>query len=224
MEKIPENIKLILKSTLPLIIVVILFIFVGPFGISKIVDLQDQIDAASKDKTILSQKLTLLQTVATTVSQESTKALSAMPDANTSLVAISQIKTVSSQDGVLVSGIKAASPVDDPSGTSHVGISFQLAGDKNQILTFLKDIANIAPLTLVDKIKITSAGTSEIANVTINSYWSSLPKTLPTLTTPINDLTAGEKKTLTTVDNLTQPSFSVITPTDGVGKTDPFSQ
>jgi len=224
MQNIPENIKLIINSTLPLIVVIFLFLVAGPFGISKVTDLQSQIDLAQKNKTVLSQKLSLLQSVSGTVSQDSGTSLSALPDTNPSLIVVSEVKTIGSQDGVLVSGIKGGSEIDDPSGTSHVGISFNVAGERSQIITFLKDIANIAPITLVDKVKITGNNGSNIADVSINSYWSAFPKVLPTLTTPINDLTASEKNTLTKIGSLTQPTFLVIPPTEGAGKANPFGQ
>ena len=224
MPKIPENIRLIISSVLPLIIVVILFILAGPFGFSKIVDLQNQIDLSKKDKAILSQKLALLQSVSATISQDTNTSLSALPDANPSLAVLSQVKSISAKDGVSLSGIKTSSPINDASGTLHVGITFQIAGGKSQILTFLKDIANIAPLSLIDKIKINQNGDSQLADVTLQSYWAPLPKILPTLTTPISDLTAEERDVITSISSLTQPTFLVVPPAEGSGKVDPFAQ
>jgi len=224
LESIPQNIKLIISSVLPLSIVLILFIIAVPFGISKISDIQTQIDTATRNKTILSQKLSLLQSLSATASQDSSTALSALPDSNTSLVAVSQIKNISSQNGISVSGIKAGSEIDDPSGASHVAVTFQATGSRAQIISFLKSIANMAPITLVDKIKINGIGGAEVADITIQSYWSAFPKNLPSLTTPITDLTPAEENVLSSISSLSQPTFLVVPPSEGNGKTDPFSK
>ena len=219
-----KNTKLIINSTLPLIIVVILFAVVGQFGISKVTDLRNQIEKARKDQTVLAQKLKLLESISETVAEDSGASLAALPDANPSLIVISQIKNVSIGNGVLIATIKSSPPVEDSGGLSHVSISFETIGTKSQITSFLKSIANIAPITIIDKIKMTEVGGVARAVVTVKSYWSILPKTLPTLTSPITDLTAAEKKTLEDVSALTQPSFVTVPPSEGVGKTDPFSQ
>lgn len=224
MPKLSENINLTLKSVLPLIVVIILSFIAVPFGISKVTDLQGQINTLQNNKNILSQKLSLLQSISATVSQDSESALSAVPNTNTTLVAISQVKNISSQNGVSVSNIKAGSEVVDSIGTSHVAVSFRVAGSRSQILAFLKDVSNMAPIALVNIVKISGNNDSEAADITIESYWAPLPKTLPTLTSPINDLTANEKSVLTSVTSLIQPTFSIVPPTDGAGKTDPFTQ
>ncbi len=221
-ENVPEKTKLIIKSVLPLVVILILFIVAGKFGISKIIEVQAQIAESERNRTILTQKLALLKSIAQTVAEDSGAAVSALPDKNPSLIVISQLKKIGAASGVIISGIKSASPVEDTAGISHVAISFEIAGDRSQMISFVKTITNIAPITLLDKIKINEGAGTTTADVSIKSYWAIFPKSLPTLTTPITDLTPAEKKTLQDVSGLTQPDFVEIPPSEGGGKTDPF--
>ncbi len=217
------NIKLVMNSVLPLTIVVILFIVVGQFGISKVTDLRNQIEKSQKDQTVLAQKIKLLESISSTVEEDSGASLAALPDANPSLIAISQLKNISTLNGIGISGLKSASPVEDSGGLSHISLSFETTGTRSQIVAFLKSLSDIAPITIVEKLKMSETGGVARAAVTVKAYWSNLPKTLPTLTSPITDLTPAEKKTLESVNALTQPSFVIVPPSEDAGKTDPFT-
>ncbi|HTK03504.1 MAG TPA: GspMb/PilO family protein [Alphaproteobacteria bacterium] len=220
----PKNFKLILNSTLPLIVVIILFLLVGKFGISKILEIQSQISDTRTRQTVLTQKLSLLQNLSETVSTGSNVSLSALPDTNPALLVVSQLKNISSASGVTLSGLKSGAEVLDPSGISKVGISFNVTGTRDTIIAFLKTIQDIAPITVVDKVKINQAGEETTASVTVQSFWADLPKTLPKLDQPITDLTEAEKKTLTDIENLIQPNFADVAPSETSGKEDPFSR
>lgn len=220
---IPEKTKLILKSVLPLVVILILFLIAGKFGIGKVIEVQAQIAKAEQDKTILTQKLSLLESLTQTIAEDSGVAVSALPDKNPSLIIISQLKNLGATSGVVVSGTKSATQIDDTGGISHIVISFAVTGDRAQIIAFLKTVTNIAPITLLDKVRISEGAGLTHADVSVRSYWAVLPKTLPTLTTPITDLTADEKKILGSVTTLTQPDFVEVPASDDGGKTDPFT-
>ncbi len=224
LKNIPESVKLTINSVLPLIIVLILFLIVGKFGIAKVVEVRSQTIQVEKDQNVLKQKLTLLQSINDTLATGSSAAVAALPANNPSLVVVSQLKNLSISNGVSISGIKAGAETLDPSGLSKVSINFIVAGNRPSVISFLTSIETIAPITLIDKIKMNEGSGQTIANVSVKSFWSALPKTLPDLNQPITDLTAAEKKTLIEVSGLVQPVFEEVTPTEGGGKSDPFSK
>src|SRR5947209_4536001 len=113
LKKTPESVKLALSSSLPLVIVIILFIIVGNFGISKISDLQSQITQAQNDQNVLKGKLNLLQNVSAEVAAGSDISIAALPDANPSLVVVSQLRILASQNGLIITGIKTGGEVKD---------------------------------------------------------------------------------------------------------------
>lgn len=220
---ISGNMKSVITSILPLTIVIILFVIVGQFGIGKVIDIRNQISKAEKDLNVLNQKISLLQSFSGTISENSKVSFIALPDTNPSLTVMSQIKIVSSMFGVLISGNKSGAPIDESNGMSHVDISFQVTGSRSQVFLFLKSLSSIAPIIIIDKIKISEGAGIVRADTTIRSYWSALPKTLPTLTSPITDLTPAEKEILNSITTLTQPAFVSVPAQDSVGKTDPFN-
>lgn len=224
MNKIPENIKMVARSIVPFFVVLILFFLVGRFGIPKVIDLRNQIASATVSKNVLTQKVAVLQTLSGTIKDFSSAAATAIPDSNTSLAVISQLKNLATGNGTLISGIKSGVEVKDATGLSRVDINFKVAGNRQQIMTFLKGISGFAPITTTGRVKIEEAVGVVTADVAVSSYWASIPKTLPATDQAVSDFTADEKAVLTGISSLSQPIFSVLPPTSGGGRTDPFSQ
>lgn len=222
LNKIPENIKAVLTSSAPLVVVIILFIFAGQFGFSKVSDIRAQIDKAQKDNSVLTQKLNLLQEVSSSLAAGSGVAVTALPDKNPSIVVLSQIKNIALSAGVTLGNIKAGDSIQDNSGLFRVDISFEATGARPQIISFLQNIEKIAPITRIDKIKINESGGAALTNITLKSFFSPLPTTIPPVTQAISDLTPAEKTILTNITNLTQPTFVDLPASGGSGRTDPF--
>jgi len=204
--------------------VVVLFIFVGNFGVSKVIGVRSQITSAQNSEATLTQKLNLLQTLSTTASAGAPVAASAVPDANPALSVISQLKTLALQNGVVITGIKSTSGVSASSGMSEAAISFAVDGAIPSVFDFLAGTATVAPIMVVDKITIAEALGSIKADVSVKSYWADFPKTIPSIDAPVTDLTAAEKKTLTTVTGLTQPAFTQVTASQEGTNPNPFGQ
>ena len=224
MNKIPENIKIVVRSIAPFVVVLVLFFLVAKFGIPKVADLRSRIASATISRNVLTQKVAVLQTVSGTVGNFSSTAATALPDSNTSLAVISQLKNLAIINGILVSGIKSGTEVKDTTGLSRVDVNFKVAGNRTQITAFLKGISGFAPITTVGRIKIEESGGVTTADVAVSSYWAPLPKTLPSTDQALSDLTADERTILASITSLSQPSFSTVSPSVSGGRSDPFSQ
>lgn len=224
MQKIPENIMSVIKVFLPLLAVILLFVIVGKFGFGKISNIRSQIAIAQKEQKILSQKLNVLTNVAATGEQFSNFAVSALPDSNPSLSVVSQLKILAGGDGLVISEIKSGSPASNATGVSAVNVSFNVFGSRVQIESFINKISTIAPITIVDKIKINeSAPGASVGNITVKSFWAPFPTQIPPVSQAIADLTSDEQQIMQDLSTLKQPVFSLVLPTQG-GKSDPFSQ
>jgi hypothetical protein len=221
---IPENVKQILSAAIPFAVVVILFLVVGNFGISKVTDLRAQITEATSQKATLTQKLSILQSLSLVAAQSGNLATSALPDSNPSLLVSSQLKLLAGNAGMVISSIKSGAAGVDASGLSRVDISFTVTGARVQIISFLKNIGNIAPVTLIDKISLAETGGVTKADVSVKSFWAPLPKTIPSVDQAITDLTADEKKLLTQIGELTQPTFIQVASSSGNVNPNPFGQ
>jgi Tfp pilus assembly protein PilO len=221
--KIQENVIMVIKAVVPLFIVVILFAVVGQFGFGKIAGIRDQISTAQSDQKILSQKLDILKNIQSTGAQSSNLVATALPDGSPALSVISQIKILAGSAGVTLSEVKAGASAVDTTGLSAVSITFNVAGSRSQVESFVNMISSFAPVSVVEKIKISeSAPGTALANVSIKSFWAPFPTKVPAITTAITDLTAAEKQTLQGLSSLTQPVFVAVQAGAG-GKADPFS-
>lgn len=205
---IPENIKQTAVAAIPLLVVIILFVLVGNFGISKVKNIQAEVKTAENSEKTLTQKLDLLKTLSGEVSKTDL-VNSAIPGSNPSLAVIGQLKNVAIINTVILSSIKANSG-SDPSGLNTVSISFSAMSARSQIFSFLNDLSKVAPIITITSVKISELAGATDADIAVKTYWAELPKTIPSVTTPISDLTAEEKKILSEVSGLTQPSSSQI--------------
>ncbi len=221
--KISSDIQAIAKSASPLLIAIILFIGVGKFGISQISNIRSQIKSEQAENNTLSEKVSLLQSVTATAADSSTAAAVALPDSNSSLLVLSQLKNLAIMNSLLLTNIKSASGAQGVSGLSGISASFELNGTRSQIATYLQEVAKLAPIMIVTGIKLSEGGGTTQAGITLVSYWADLPKTLPATTEPIAGLNEAERNLLVEVAALNQPTFAVIPPSQAGGKPNPFS-
>lgn len=223
MQKIPENVMSVIKVVLPLLVVILLFVVVGKFGFGKITNVRAQISAAQTEQKVLSQKVSILTNVASVGEQFSNLAVSALPDSNPALAVVSQLKILAGTEALLLSEVKSGTPANDAAGLSAVSVSFNVIGSRVQIESFINKIDDIAPITVVDKIKIneTSPGSS-VGSISVKSFWAPFPTKIPPVSEAISDLTSDEEQIMQELSVLNQPVFSQIPPAQG-GKTDPFT-
>jgi len=220
-----ENDKEILKSTAPLIIVIILFVIVGKFGISQVTDLRAKINDAKKTQSTLSEKLKILKSLSQTAVSSADSVTFALPKSNPSLQIMSQLKLLASNNLLVLSDIRASISSGDSSNLSSVTTSFNVTGPREQIISFIKSIDSIAPITLVDKMQLSEDKGVNIANISTRTYWAEFPSTIPTVTQSVTDLTVSEKDLLMQISNLTFPSFGeTVTATDSAINPNPFGQ
>jgi len=221
---LPESVRQTLSAGTPLLIVVILFVVAGKFGVSKVLDLRSRITAADNSTTILTQKLQLLQEVSPTIATSTSVSTSAVPVANSSLIVSSQLKTLALADGVVLSSVKSTSGAATANGLHQVAVSFTAQGPQSSVFNFLNDISKIAPITIIDKILLSENAGNLSTDLSVKSYWADLPKTIPLIDAPISDLTSAEKETLAKIANLTQPTFTTLSPSGTNTNQSPFGQ
>jgi hypothetical protein len=203
--------------------VIILFAVVGKFGISQVLSLRSKIESAQKSEKILTQKLALFKTFSTDAVTKANAVTSALPDSNPSIATVSQLKVLAAENGVVLSGIKAAAGLASTTGLNQANISFSLEGTRDQIFTFLTGVTTFSPITLVNNVKVTETAASVKADVSVKSFWAAFPKTIPSVTEPITDFTAAETEILANVARLTQPTFTEMLPSTDINS-NPFGE
>jgi hypothetical protein len=219
---LPESVRQTITAGFPLFLVIIFFIFVGKYSVSKVTDLRSRIESAQNSEMILTQKLNVLQTISATAESGARVASLAVPATNPSLIVVSQLRKLAIANGVVLSAIKSTTGEAVTTGLNQATISFTTDGARSQVFSFISSIDKIAPISLVSKIEITEGGGVLRADIGIKTFWADIPKTIPSVTTPISDLTSAEKETLTKILGLIQPTFTEVAPIQGVGNPNPF--
>lgn len=216
------NLKTMIFAFGPLVALVFLLAWLTKFSFSKVGETRAKIAAQKKSETVLTERLNLLTQVGDEILDTSGISLSALPDQNPSLIVISQLKRLSSQFGVSLANIKAGGQVKDKSGLSRVDLIFEAVGSRVGVLDFLQAIDTFAPLSLIERLKMSETAGIARAEVTIKSFWAELPTKLPPIDTPIMDLTADESQILSDITALTQPLFIEVPALTSEGRPDPF--
>lgn len=210
-----KNYTEIAKVFLPSLIIIAVSFFVVKFGLGKASEINTKIQKEQKTKTTLNQKYKLLSTVSDFIEDDANGVSLALPSSNPVLVSVSQLKTLALNNSVSLADLKAGPEIKDTSGMLRSDIAFEAEGEKNNIFAFVDSISTVAPMMLVDKIKVSEVAGITRADITVKSFWATLPKTLPALTQEINDLTEKEKEILAKVNALVKPQFVTETPVSG---------
>jgi len=224
LKNLPENIKRAVSAGAPLLIVIVLFVIVGKFGVPKVLELRSEVKAAQKTEEKLTQKLNLLQTLSSDVALKANIVSSALPDSNPALAVMSQLKNLALNQGVVLSVMKSSAGTGNSAGLNEVNISFTLDGARPQINSYLAEIAKIAPITTVRKIAIIESAGGTSADIGVVTYWAEFPKTIPAVTEAITDFTSEDKKILSNISALIQPSSMEVAPFGGEINPNPFGQ
>ncbi len=218
-----NDFKIILKTALPLIGTILVFVMILKFGLGKVSEVRLKVNEARKVQTALTQKLNLLEQTSDDILSSSNDSLLALPESNPSLAVISQLKRLSSERGMFITNIKTSGEISDKTGLKRVDVTFDIEGSRPLIIEFLQSIEKIAPISAVEKIKVNEAGGLTRGNIIVKSFWEELPKKLPSLAEIINELTADEKLTLSQISALIKPAFIEVLPSTSSGRSDPFN-
>lgn len=221
MKKIPENISLIIKAIVPLVLIVILFFFLANIGFTKISQVQEEISQTKKDQSVLIDKLTLLRTVSNTGAQDSDTTLNSLPDSSPALLVVSQLRNLAASSGLILSSIKSGAD-QSSEDLKTITVGFKISGPKPIVESFLSNIKTIAPITILNKVKISELNGVYSGEVVVNSFWSPLPTQLPATIDGFADLTEEDKQMLLLANSLVQPTFLNLPPAGVSGRADPF--
>lgn len=212
----------IVKTLLPLIVIIILFIVSAQVGFGAIGKARKNLSGIEKDIRTLTSKSAVLGDAEETVAEIGSSLSFLFPSQNPAVSVMSQVRSLAAKRSLILTNIKAGGESSDKSGLSKVDISFDVEGTRDSIVGFLADFAGILPITFVDKAKINEIGGVARATIYVKSFWSDLPKKLPGLTENISSLTGEETKILQELLTLTLPAFLDIPAQAGGGSDNPF--
>lgn len=201
----------------PLIIIVAsIFLVVSLFNTTypKIRSELDKYNNDRKTISLLDQHLSILKEFkAGVLDDRSDITYMVLPDKNPGAFAFSQLKLLAVENKLRVKDIKfaASSGVDESVNKANISYNFE-ADNINTTLKFLTDLQNVAPLMTPDGVDISIKNGSVDVKLNTVVYWKSLPKSLPSLTEPIKDLTTEEENLIAKIYRFRLPQFSTLAP------------
>ncbi|MFZ5932503.1 MAG: type 4a pilus biogenesis protein PilO [Patescibacteria group bacterium] len=215
------NLSTLLVPFVYITLSIFLFILALKIGLARITDQRAKIAEGRKTQNILSQKESLLRQVEVDILSFVDASANAIPEKNPALTMLAQIRNIALVNGLTVTSFKIASQAENPS-VSSVDVSFGVDGGLTAVVSFLKSLSTLAPLSTVEKAKINQAGSVASANVTVRVYFATYPTKLPSLTEAVYDLTSEERELLDKLTSLTLPTFSRLTPQEPGVRENPF--
>lgn len=218
---VPLKFQPLLLPVTMFLVLLFLSILVIKFSFGAIKTQRGRLSEDAKNGNILKQKQMLLQEISDQLSQSTVSSFTLIvPDKNPVLISVSQFKNLAAILGVAFSNFKTGSEILK-GDSSSVQLTFEITGTFPQVLDFLSSVRTLAPLTSLDKVRISQNVVSTKAEISVSAYWFALPKKIPSINEPSYDLTQNERELLGKLSTFSLPSFVTAVPSVGVAR-DPF--
>lgn len=191
------------------------------FGLPTLMSQRDKLTNVNKDRSVLTQKQQILSSVAETVLPQADASIIAVPDQNSTLIVVSQVKNLANQNGVLVTQVNVGAPTTS-GDLNSANIDILVDGQRSSILAFVNGLSTLAPLVFLKEMKLSNNNSLFQGNLNLVTYWADLPKNITSLTAPITTLTESESKLLQRFASLSQPAVSQLSPAQPTSRENPF--
>lgn len=160
----------------------------------------------------------------TSLKEQATVAVSAVPSRNPSIFALSSIRSLTIENGLSVANFRIAeSEIPENKAGRSIDLSFEIQGDLFGTLSFLRAIQNSAPLMRITSLRFSVSGITALTKITAVTTWSFLPQELDNTEAPIENLTNAERELLQKIGGLRLSSVSELTVSPPAGREDPFN-
>lgn len=219
------NISLLLKPFFILSVTIVLLSYLIKTGYAKVTEQINKYQKAQQSRNDLNEKIKTLREVKEGVLGKGDRSVLALPDKNSTIWVITQLKANSQEVGATLDKIDLIGTTEKE-GVMQVDLEVVVSGPNfESLLTFLSNIAKSAPITTISSVTFEKAqGKEEIsAKIELSSYWSSLPKVLPPIAEPVVGLTDKEKDILSRISDLKTPTFTVLEPSAPIERSEPFN-
>lgn len=218
-----KDLKPFAVPTLTIFVLIILSFFTYRYVSGRIVQQRVNLSTARKNEEILTEKLRILSDLSVLSTDENITALNAaLPNTNSALMMLSQIKNIVSTYGISLSSLNISQPVEEKTGTSRIEMNFDIEGGQDQIFSFINSLYLASPVKKLRKFELISVGGVVRGEITMSVFYAPFPTKIPPVSEPVKDFTLAELETLTLVSSFSQPDFVELEPQLGIGRPDPF--
>jgi len=213
--KLSPDIRVILSPLVVILILVVLFSLLFKNGYLRVKGKIAQYKEARQTELALENKLKKLREVKSEVLEKTAVVVIAVPEENLTPLVAFALRNSASEKEISIDKLSVLSS-DTNEELKNMEINIELKSeDFPQLLSFLKEILNSAPVTTIDKLEIKKRTETEVghdAKFSLKVYWADLPKVLPKLTEPVSNLTSEQEVLLSKIQELKKPDVVTFTP------------
>jgi len=220
---IKSQLNFLAKPMIILLCIIGSFIFLVVFGVKQVNEVRGQIAVNTEIEKKLEVKSQTLESVTKILAGNVTFLDVVLPSKGAVLYGLSQIKNQSLVHGVNISSLKTGSSQISTDDVSKTSITFDVEGNEQAIYDYLGLFSKLLPLMKVDKVSISKLDGVVKASTTISVFSGELPKRIPSITSPVTDLTNDELLTLKEISTFSPPQFVIPAPFSDIAKEDPFN-
>jgi len=221
---VSNSTKVLVTPVILVVLLIILFSLVLKTGVTKLMSLNKSLAESKKEEIALSEKLSILNTSKESALSLADLSVVAIPQENPALVLISQFKKLATERGLALNSIDSKpGSVISTEEIVNEEIEFNLDGPIASIFDFLKSLQKISPLVTLHEVKISQTQAVARSKVTAYAYYAAFPEVLPSISTPLSQLSAEEKDILAKISSFSQPTFSEISPSGPYQRSDLFN-
>ncbi len=192
---------------------------------TRISDQLERLETAGETENLLRGKVSTLQELGEIVVDQADDTVIALPDRNPAITMFTQLNLLAAKYSLTFSSREASAPGVYEGELFATPITFSLVGDLTQLISFIKDIKSLTPLSTIDDVRVSGGAGSGIVSMEVKMavYFSGFPDKLPPLTQPIKTLTQKEKELMDTITSLQKPEFAEMSTTQPEPREDPFN-
>ena len=219
---IKPNVRILTPPIFLVIALVLLGIFVVKSGLERIYAQLNELEDVNKTLAILQEKVDVLREIQGIVLSQADISVISLPEKNPSLLMLTQLNNLAQANVVSIINKSIQVAQSDSSGIVSMQLRLELEGEFTNILSFIRDIQKVAPLSTVEEIDIEKIINEITSNVSLSVYWGDFPTRIPPITEPIKTLTAKEEVLLDQLGNLTRPELTDLKASQPIIRDNPF--
>lgn len=220
---LPLSIKVIIVPAGSLFALILLSFFAFKIGLSQIRKQQAELAQSRKNEKILTAKMDLLSTIESSIGFQTNTVVAALPNNNSAILALSQIREIANNQNLFMSNIKIGAGSSLASAkVSTINISFDVEGDMFSLFSLISAIKQLAPITHLTKAVLNFSGLRSEASISVKTYWADFPTKIPAVLDPSTPLNETETSTLDAVSGLSVPPLVNLAPSEPFERISPF--
>jgi len=179
-------------------------------------------DKAKRNENILIEKQRVLAEFDIITTEEVGALTSVLPEKYSTLMMLSQIKTIAQNQGVSFTNLSVSPVVKTREELYKAEMKFDIDGSITSVIQFIKTLENYAPIKTINSAKFINSGGLTRGEISISVYSAPFPTKIPAITDAVKSLTPNEIEMLAELSNLVLPSFTELTPQTLQTRTNPF--